>query len=95
MASLGGDGASPFNQTANISAPILGLFGEEDQNPTPEDVDKISAEMTTHNKLHEFHMYPGCGHGFHCNAQVQLPTRVCSRRLGQGHSPGSTNTSKG
>ena len=69
MASLGGEGASPFSQTANISAPILGLFGEEDQNPTPEDVDKISAEMTTHNKLHEFHMYPGCGHGFHCNAR--------------------------
>lgn len=67
--SLGGDGPAPLEQTANINVPILGLFGEEDANPTPEDVSDISAELDRHNKTHQFHMYPGCGHGFHCNAR--------------------------
>ena len=64
-----GDGSSPFDQTSKISSPVLGLFGEDDANPTPADVDQISAELTKHNKVHEFHMYPGCGHGFNCNAR--------------------------
>ena len=66
---LGGDGPSPLEQTANMTAPILGLFGEEDQNPTPEHVSQIEAELDRHGKAHEFHMYPGCGHGFHCDAR--------------------------
>jgi carboxymethylenebutenolidase len=64
-----GDGPSPFDQTSKISSPILGLFGEDDANPSPADVDLISAELTKHNKVQEFHMYPGCGHGFNCNAR--------------------------
>ena len=68
MVSLG-DGPTPLSQTANISAPVLGLFGEEDANPTPDDVATIAEELAKHNKTHEFHMYPGCGHGFHCNAR--------------------------
>jgi len=66
---LGGSGPSPLEQTAKITAPVLGLFGEEDQNPTPADVAKIEAELKRHGKAYEFHMYPGCGHGFHCDAR--------------------------
>ena len=69
MNALGGDGPSPFDQTGNITAPVLGLFGEEDGNPTPADVNQIDAALTAAGKTHEFHMYPGCGHGFHCNAR--------------------------
>ena len=69
MGALGGDGASPFDQTSKITSPVLGLFGEEDQNPSPEDVAKIDAELTRLDKDHEFHTYPGCGHGFNCNAR--------------------------
>ena len=60
-------GALP--QTANITMPVLGLFGEEDQNPAPADVAQIEAELTSQGKVHEFHTYPGAGHGFHCNAR--------------------------
>ena len=42
---------------------------EDDQNPTPEDVAKMDAELSKNDKVHEFHSYPGCGHGFHCNAR--------------------------
>ena len=66
---LGGDGPSPLAQTANINSPVLGLFGEEDQNPSPDDVTTIAAELEKAGKTYEFHQYPGCGHGFHCNAR--------------------------
>ena len=69
MITLGGDGPSPFEQTAGISCPVLGLFGEEDQNPTPADVAQIEAALQQHDKTYQFHMYPGCGHGFHCDAR--------------------------
>jgi carboxymethylenebutenolidase len=67
---LGGSGPAPIEQTANIQAPILGLFGETDQNPTPADVARIAAELQKHGKSHDLHMYPGCGHGFHCDARA-------------------------
>jgi len=69
LAPLGGEGPSPLEQTSKITSPVLGLFGEEDQNPTPADVAQIDAELTKQGKTHEFHMYPGCGHGFHCNGR--------------------------
>jgi len=61
-----GDGPSPLEQTANIGCPMLGLFGVEDANPTPDDVAKMDSKLTTHGKAHEFHSYDGAGHGFHC-----------------------------
>jgi carboxymethylenebutenolidase len=67
---LGGQGPSPIEQTASITAPVLGLFGETDQNPSPADVAKIEAELKRHGKTYEFHMYPGCGHGFHCDGRA-------------------------
>jgi carboxymethylenebutenolidase len=67
---LGGPGPAPVEQTANVRGPVLGLFGETDQNPSPADVARIAAELQRHNKTYEFHMYPGCGHGFHCDGRA-------------------------
>jgi len=67
---LGGAGPAPVEQTANITAPVLGLFGEQDGNPSPADVAKIEDELNKHRKTYEFHMYPGCGHGFHCDGRA-------------------------
>jgi carboxymethylenebutenolidase len=64
-----GDGQTPLEQTGNINCPVLGLFGEEDANPTPDFVNEIDAEMTRLSKAHEFHQYAGAGHGFHCEAR--------------------------
>jgi carboxymethylenebutenolidase len=59
------DGApSPFAQAGNIAAPVLGLFGADDTNPSPHDVHTIDAELTRLGKAHEFHIYAGAGHAF-------------------------------
>ena len=53
-----------FDMTADIKVPILGLFGNDDQNPDPAQVNAIEAELEKHNKDHDFHRYDGAGHGF-------------------------------
>jgi carboxymethylenebutenolidase len=59
-----GRGPSPFELTDRIGCPVLGLFGEDDPNPNPGDVEKISTEMDRLGKAHEFHSYAGAGHAF-------------------------------
>ena len=59
-----GDGPSPFEQTAEIHCPLIGLFGEEDGNPSPADMGKLDAELTRLGKPHVFHSYPGANHAF-------------------------------
>ena len=62
-----GDGPSAFERTANIACPVMGNFGEEDQNPSPKDVSKIEAELQKHGKVYDFKIYNGAGHGFYCD----------------------------
>jgi carboxymethylenebutenolidase len=66
----GGPGPTPLERTNEIKCPVLGLFGQEDQNPSPADVAKIEAELKKHGKTYEFHTYPGAGHGFHCDVRA-------------------------
>lgn len=58
------DGPAPFELTPQIACPMLGLFGVDDPNPSPADVDRIDAELTRHGKPHEVHRYTGAGHAF-------------------------------
>ncbi len=55
---------APIEYTQDLACPILGLFGQEDQGPTPEQVAQHEAELKKFGKNYEFHMYPGAGHGF-------------------------------
>jgi carboxymethylenebutenolidase len=54
----------PINYTPNLTIPLLGLFGEEDQGPTPAQVQIHEEVLKKHGKNYEFHMYPNAGHGF-------------------------------
>ena len=58
------EGPAPFDLTSEIACPVIGFFGADDTNPSPDDVKKIDAELQKHNKPHEFHMYEGAGHAF-------------------------------
>ena len=62
-----GEGPAPFARTANIQCPVLGNFGELDQNPTPDEVHAIEAELKIHGKVCDFTIYPGANHGFNCD----------------------------
>lgn len=59
-----GEGPSPFERSAGIRCPVIGFFGAEDANPSPDDVKKIDAELTRLGKWHEFHAYNNAGHAF-------------------------------
>ena len=52
------------DQLPNLRAPLLGLFGNDDQHPTPEQVDELDEILTREGKPHEFHRYDGAGHAF-------------------------------
>jgi len=41
-----GEGPAPFDRSESIACPLLGLFGEQDTNPSPADVAKLDAELT-------------------------------------------------
>lgn len=55
---------APIDMTANLNCPLLGLFGNDDANPDPAQVDQIEAELKKHGKVYEFHRYDGAGHAF-------------------------------
>ena len=55
---------SPNSYTEQLSAPMLGLFGDLDQSPTPEQVNQHEQELKDAGKNYEFHRYPEAGHGF-------------------------------
>jgi carboxymethylenebutenolidase len=55
---------APIDLTADLSCPLLGLFGNDDASPTPAEVDQHEAELKKHGKNYEFHRYDGAGHAF-------------------------------
>jgi len=55
---------APVDYTKDLSCPILGIFGDDDKRPNPEQVNQHEAELKKQKKNYEFHRYPGAGHGF-------------------------------
>lgn len=55
---------APIDMTPQLQVPLLGIFGNDDQNPSVDDVNKTEEALKKHNKNYEFHRYDGAGHGF-------------------------------
>jgi carboxymethylenebutenolidase len=55
---------APIDLTPKISCPVLGIFGNDDRAPSPEQVDRTEKELKKHGKTYEFYRYDGAGHGF-------------------------------
>lgn len=51
-------------RAGELRAPLLGLFGNEDRNPTPAEVDELERLLREHGKPYEFHRYDDAGHAF-------------------------------
>ncbi len=57
--------AAPLvDRVGDLSCPLLGLFGVEDQHPSPESVSELEKALAEHGKTYEFHSYEGAGHAF-------------------------------
>jgi len=56
--------AQVLDLTKDLSSPLLGIFGNDDQNPSIDDVNRTEQELKKLNKSYEFHRYDGAGHGF-------------------------------
>lgn len=52
------------DRIAELGAPLLGLFGNEDSYPSPDQVDELEKLLREHGKAYEFHRYDGAGHAF-------------------------------
>ncbi len=48
----------------NLRCPLLGLFGVEDQFPSPDDVATMAKALDENGKSYDFHSYDGAGHAF-------------------------------
>ncbi len=55
---------SVLDYTADLNTPLLGIFGNDDQYPTPDLVNQHEAELKRLGKDYEFHRYDGASHGF-------------------------------
>ena len=53
-----------IDRTPDIRCAVLGLFGNDDQFPTPAQVDEIEQALKDAGKDYEFHRYDGAGHAF-------------------------------
>ena len=56
--------ASPIDFVDGLKCPLLGIFGNEDRNPTREEVDQTEEILKQKNKDYTFYRYDGAGHGF-------------------------------
>ena len=55
---------APIDMTKNLCCPLLGLFGEEDESPSPQDVARMEETLKQFNKTYAFRTYENAGHGF-------------------------------
>ena len=61
---LGAGNIPPIELTRFITCPVIGFYGNNDTNPSPQDVDDYSAALSAAGVPHEFYQYDGAGHAF-------------------------------
>jgi carboxymethylenebutenolidase len=55
---------SAFDLATEVKAPVLGLYGAEDESITPDQVEAMKERLVAAGKIAKFKIYPGAGHGF-------------------------------
>ena len=55
---------APIDLTADLSGPLLGIFGEKDPHVPPAEVATLEAALTRHGKTFRTYIYAGAGHAF-------------------------------
>jgi carboxymethylenebutenolidase len=57
----------PIDVAAQLKAPVLGLYGGQDQGIPLTDVEKMRAALAAAKQPSEIHVYPEAPHGFHAD----------------------------
>ena len=60
----GAGNPAPLDLTGDIKCPVLGIFGNDDQGPSPDDVNAYEAALKEAGVEYSFHRYDGAGHAF-------------------------------
>ena len=55
---------APIDFAKDLKCPVLGIFGNDDKEPDPEQVNKTEEILKSLGKTYEFHRYDGAGHAF-------------------------------
>jgi carboxymethylenebutenolidase len=55
---------APIDLTGKLNIPLIGLFGNDDANPTADQVNRTEAILKKLGKVYEFYRYDGVGHAF-------------------------------
>ena len=55
---------APIDLAGDLRCKMMGIFGNDDQNPSPADVADLDAALDKAGIEHVFHQYDGAGHGF-------------------------------
>jgi carboxymethylenebutenolidase len=61
---------APIELTEHMRSPLLGLFGNDDENPNRDQVNRTEAALKKLGKNYEFHRYDGAGHAFFNTART-------------------------
>lgn len=61
---LGEDNPPAISLTHQMTCSFIGFFGDQDQNPTPEDVNDYETALREAGIDYTFHRYPDAGHAF-------------------------------
>ena len=62
--SLADGGTPPIALAGRIRCPVLGIFGNDDQGPSRDDVNDYETALKDAGVSYRFHRYDGAGHGF-------------------------------
>ena len=61
---MGENNPPVIDLASNINCPVVGFFGNDDENPSSEDVDDYSKALTEGGVEHNFYRYDNAGHAF-------------------------------
>ena len=59
-----------------MKCPLLGIFGNDDASPDPDQVNRIEVVLRAQGKDYEFHRYNGAGHGFFADRPNYRPEQA-------------------
>ena len=74
---------SIVDKLGELSCPLLGLFGADDQYPSPEQTQTLRDLLSSHDKEFTFHTYDGAGHAFFAVDRPSYRPEVANEAWGE------------